>query len=117
MFANQFKSLFDSVTIEKYREQLLLLELKNKEEESRQEQFLKKAAKKQKESTKATPAVNDKKEGLNQSQDSASTDTNNKSQVSKPYKRNSFFRWVFGPVLFLSAATGLFFLLKYKNRF
>ena len=131
--AEEFKKKFGQATIDKCREHFIMLEQANNKFKAEKEEKIRIANAKAAANAKATANASasntngnssttstpvKESNNLNNSQQSIDTTSasNPNNSVSKTSKRR-WFNWVFGPALLLSAATGLFFLLKNKNKF
>jgi hypothetical protein len=130
--AEEFKKKFTQATVNNHKEHLILLEQANNKAKAEKEEKIRAAKEKAAANAKATAnasasngngtsstASTPVKESINLNNSQQSIDTtsaSNPNSVSKTSKRR-WFNWVFGPALLISAATGLFFLLKNKNKF
>jgi len=127
------KNMFPIETVAKYESYYELLDKAKKEDfdkkEKEKEDSLIRLTKRNKEapsvnsSNKSSPETREKvndsknlktKENL---PDTANTSkTSESTLITKPPKKN-WYKWIFGPVLFVGAAAGLFFLFRNKNKF
>jgi hypothetical protein len=131
--AEEFKNKFAQTTVNNHKEHLILLEQANNKAKAEKEEKIRAAKEKAAANAKAganasasnangtsTTASIPLKESNNCNNSQQSNDTtsasNPNNSVSKTSKRR-WFNWVFGPALLISAASGLFFLLKNKNKF
>lgn len=131
-YADQFRKEFAPEVLGKYQEYFDLLEQGNKKRDQTREKesdelFKRIGSNKKKAENKEinsksvsspTTENKDKEKDINKSETSTSTAVTNVSEgkVSKPSKR-SWGKWIFGPILFLGAATSFFFLMRYRNSF
>jgi hypothetical protein len=124
-YADSFRKQFGQDVLNKYKEYFDLLEKENKKRdeirEKESDELFKKMSKNKKnaenkETAPKTGTPQTEGKDLNKSDVSTATTTAGDGKVSKPAKRN-LMKWIFGPFLFLGAATGFFLLMKYRSSF